>query len=107
MCAFRMTPAALTSTLATRTAVHAMAQCIWCSRDIIPTEPVVEIGDALMHDRPCREQYEALVYEGGGGESDLPAREPDEPYYARLVDFARCSDRPSIERMIHIPLEVA
>lgn len=103
-------------------AVQDLVQCIWCGKDIYANEPVIEIGGAMMYDRPCRDQYEAEVY--GLDFSSTPDRveTPDvwceaalaDQYSVsrsgrsttRVLDFARSEDRAIIERIIRIPVGV-
>ena len=83
-------------------------QCVWCGKDVAPNEPVIEIGGAIMHDRPCRDDYEAQVY-GLDACSDaygLRNVDPREVLDGRVLDYARSEDRAIIERIRRMPVEV-
>ncbi len=87
--------------------VQTVVRCIWCGKDIDPNEPVIEIGGAVMHDRPCRDDFEAQVYgldayEGTFDDAYAVCDAQD----SRVLDYARSEDRAIIERILRIPVEV-
>lgn len=92
------------SALAVTGAFQDSVQCVWCGRDVTPNEPVIEIGGAIMHDRPCRDDYEAQVY--GLDAYGLRDADPCEVLDGRVLDYARSEDRAIIERILRIPAEV-
>lgn len=96
--------------------VGTAVQCVWCGKDIDPNEAVIEIGGAIMHDRPCRTDFEAHVYGVDAYENryehayddgyDVWDRDPCDADDGRVLDYARSADRATIERMLRIPVEV-
>lgn len=96
------------------------AQCVWCGKDIDANEAVIEIGGAIMHDRPCRSDFEAHVYGVDAYENGYENRyehayddgydvwdgDPCDTDDGRVLDYARSADRAIIERMLRIPVEV-
>lgn len=101
--------------------VGAAVQCVWCGKDIDPNEAVIEIDGAIMHDRPCRSDFEAHVYGVDACDNSYENRYEyayndgydlwdGDPCNAaddgRVLDYARSADRAIIERMLRIPVGV-
>ncbi len=92
--------------------VQVSVQCIWCGKDIDPNEPVIEIGGAVMHDRPCRDDFEVHVYGldayAGTFDDAYGLRDADVcgTQDGRVLDYSRSEDRGIIERILRIPVGV-
>lgn len=92
--------------------VQTVVQCVWCGKDIAPNEAVIEIGGAVMHDRPCRDDFEAHVYGLDAYENtfddgcDWQDAGSCDTEHGHVLDYARNEDRAIIERILRIPAEV-
>ena len=93
--------------------VQVFVQCVWCGKDIDPNEAVIEIGGAVMHDRSCRDDFEAHVYGLDTYENtfddghDWQNAGSCDPEHGHVLDYARSEDRAIIECILRIPAAVA
>jgi len=84
---------------------HVNTQCVWCSKDIDSGDAVIEIAGRMMHDRPCRQEFEVCVYGDGrpGEQSYEPFEDgPSDPYYNHVYAQAH----GIAERVVRIPTGV-